>query len=469
MMNTETSLELNIVQDDTNILIPSYFSSSSRELEEAKNPNMFQETENDITINDKELRNINLENTQLTDSSCLQENDIVINDKELRNINLEDTKSTNSSCLQYDWSIAPKLLYVATEEYEPTNSSDLKIRGYSGENFPKGCQWSPDGTCLLVHSENFKMYIYELPREFYSSKVQPNFIPSNFAPALTLREGGPIYDTCWYPYMNAWDPSTCCFLCSSQDCPTHLWDAITGKLLSTYLAYNHVDEIEAAISFQFVNSGSEIWCGFKKAVRIFQTSRSGRQIKNIYFKHDFPNMRGLVSCIRENPTMSGLVAFGSYSNCIGLYKDEPICTFETSSGVTQVEFSSCGTKLYSAVRKNNEFLCWDLRNPGTVLYCLEGRQCDTNQRIKFSITPDNKHIISGGKDGNITVWELPDNIAADNNEHLDPKCKIKLSTDCINGISLHNNLPMLATSSGQRKCGTENLQRDDSVRLWWTS
>lgn len=79
----------------------------------------------------------------------------------------------------------------------------------------------------------------------------------------------------------------------------------------------------------------------------------------------------------------------------GLYKDEPICTFQTSSGVTQVEFSSCGTKLYSAVRKNSEFLCWDLRNPGTVLYCLEGRQCDTNQRIKFSVTTDNKHMISG--------------------------------------------------------------------------
>lgn len=52
-------------------------------------------------------------------------------------------------------------------------------------------------------------------------------------------------------------------------------------------------------------------------------------------------------------------------------------------------------KLFSAVRKNSEFLCWDLRNPGNVLYSLEGRQSDTNQRIQFAITPDSKQIISG--------------------------------------------------------------------------
>lgn len=79
----------------------------------------------------------------------------------------------------------------------------------------------------------------------------------------------------------------------------------------------------------------------------------------------------------------------------GLYKDGPLCTFKTGSGVTQIEFSSCGTKLFSVVRKNNEFLCWDLRNPGNILYSFGGRQSNTNQRIQFDITPDTKQIISG--------------------------------------------------------------------------
>jgi len=79
----------------------------------------------------------------------------------------------------------------------------------------------------------------------------------------------------------------------------------------------------------------------------------------------------------------------------GLYKDGPLCTLKTESGITQIEFSPCGMKLFSVVRKNNEFLCWDLRNPGNILYSLEGRQSNTNQRIQFAITSDSKQIISG--------------------------------------------------------------------------
>lgn len=80
---------------------------------------------------------------------------------------------------------------------------------------------------------------------------------------------------------------------------------------------------------------------------------------------------------------------------LGLYKDTPICTFKTANGVTQVEFSPCGTKLYSAVRRNNEFLCWDLRNPGVLLYSFQKRKADTNQKIQFDITNNGHHVISG--------------------------------------------------------------------------
>ncbi|XP_018392756.1 PREDICTED: telomerase Cajal body protein 1 isoform X2 [Cyphomyrmex costatus] len=377
----------------------------------------------------------------------------------LKNLNLEDADTAESPCIyNYIWSKVPKMLCVATKEYEST------------ENFTKGCQWSPDGTCLLVPSEDFRIRLYELPRELYSGQIPSDFVQTNFTSALTIKEGGLIYDTCWYPFMNSWEPTTCCFLSTSRESPIHLWDAFTGELRATYRAYNQVDEVEASISVQFVDSGKQIWCGFKNIVRTFDTDHPGRQISDIYFKHEFPNMIGLVSCIRENPIMPGLVAFGTYSKCIGLYKDGPLCTFKTESGVTQIEFSSCGMKLYSVVRKNSEFLCWDLRNPGNILYSLEGRQSDTNQRIQFAITPDSKQIISGSVDGNIIVWELPE-ITNYDEENLNPKYKIRLSKDCINGVSLHKNLPIIATSSGQRQYEKqiESKNRDNSVRLWWTS
>lgn len=74
----------------------------------------------------------------------------------------------------------------------------------------------------------------------------------------------------------------------------------------------------------------------------------------------------------------------------------------------------------------------------------------------------------GGVDGNIIVWELPE-IEDYNEEDLNPKYKIRLSKDCINGIGLHKNLPIIATSSGQRQCAIENKYRDNSVKLWWAS
>ncbi|KAK2578661.1 hypothetical protein KPH14_012150 [Odynerus spinipes] len=368
-----------------------------------------------------------------------------------------DSTSTNTiNKSSYNWTASPKLICAATKEYQPTEFC---------ENFTKGCQWSPDGTCLLVPSEDFKIRLYELPTTLYSGKVASNFTTCDLKAAVVVKEGGLIYDSCWYPFMNSWDPATCCFLSTSKESPAHLWDAFTGELRATYRAYNNVDEVEASISVQFINSGRQLWCGFKNILHIFDTNRPGRQIETINFKKDFPNINGLVSCIRENPVMPGLVAFGTYSKSIGLYKDGPICIFKTASGVTQVEFSPCGTKLYSAVRRNNEFLCWDLRNPGIVLYSLQGRQANTNQKIQFNITSNGNQVVSGGTDGEIMIWELFE--AENYGKDLSPTYKVKLSEDCINGINLHKNLPVVAVSSGQRICDTDIVKRDNSVRLWW--
>lgn len=368
---------------------------------------------------------------------------------------LEDTDVVQSiNWFYYNWNNPPRLLCEATEEYQPTELY---------ENFTKGCHWSPDGTCLLVPSEDFRIRVYELPRELYCEKIPSSLSSTNLSAALTVKEGGLVYDTCWYPFINSWEPATCCFLSTSRESPIHLWDAFNGELRATYRAYNQVDEIEAAISIQFIDLAKEVWAGFKNVLRVFEMERPGRQINTIQFKNDFPNMTGLVSCIRENPIMPGLVAFGTYSKYIGLYKDGPLCSFKTGSGVTQIEFSPCGTKLFSAVRRNNEFLCWDLRNPGTVLFSLQGRQSDTNQRIQFNIMPDGKSIVSGGTNGEILVWEIPESLDCDD---LNAKYKIKLSSDCINGVSLHKSLPIVAASTGQRVCDSTIQTRDNSVRLW---
>lgn len=144
---------------------------------------------------------------------------------------IKDKEMTHSNQFYCNWNNFPRLLCEATEEYQSTESH---------ENFTKGCQWSPDGTCLLVPSEDFRIRIYELPREFYSEKFPLNLSSKKFSAALTVKEGGLIYDTCWYPFMNSWEPATCCFLSTSRESPIHLWDAFNSELRATYRAYNQL-------------------------------------------------------------------------------------------------------------------------------------------------------------------------------------------------------------------------------------
>jgi len=65
------------------------------------------------------------------------------------------------------------------------------------------------------------------------------------------------------------------------------------------------------------------------------------------------------------------------------------------SGITQLQFSPDGLKLYSGSRKgDNDIVCWDLRNVGQTLYSAE-RTVTTNQRIGFDISSDGQYLVSG--------------------------------------------------------------------------
>lgn len=64
------------------------------------------------------------------------------------------------------------------------------------------------------------------------------------------------------------------------------------------------------------------------------------------------------------------------------------------NGLTSLKFSNDGWKLFSGGRMDNEIICWDIRNPGNVLFSLK-RVVNTNQRIQFDLTKDDKYLASG--------------------------------------------------------------------------
>ena len=63
--------------------------------------------------------------------------------------------------------------------------------------------------------------------------------------------------------------------------PIHMWDAAEGGLRCTYRAYDAADEITAATSIAFSPEGGELYGGFNKCIRVWDTSRPGRDCSEI--------------------------------------------------------------------------------------------------------------------------------------------------------------------------------------------
>lgn len=208
--------------------------------------------------------------------------------------------------------------------------------------------------------------------------------------------------------------------------------------------------------------GSTLYAGYNRHLKIWDINRPGRNYRQINYKGKGLSIErgfGIISCLAVNPTMPSLYAAASYTKIIGLGmvdSDNLLCTLSGHvGGVTHLAFSPDGTKLYSGARKDNEILCWDLRQPGAVLYSLH-RTVDTNQRIYFSIDNTGNYLASGGTDGSVNVWY----IGGGQPQHL---YQFTAHQDCTNGVSFHPDIPVLATSCGQRHFPEPTADEDEHM------
>jgi len=73
------------------------------------------------------------------------------------------------------------------------------------------CSRSPDGTCLLTNSNDNVLRFWDLPTSLYNKQSWDAKYNTeiDLKPAVTVKEGGTVYDYCWYPLMSSWDPPTC--------------------------------------------------------------------------------------------------------------------------------------------------------------------------------------------------------------------------------------------------------------------
>nr|XP_020498433.1 telomerase Cajal body protein 1 [Labrus bergylta] len=356
------------------------------------------------------------------------------------------------------------------------------------ENYLKGCKWAPDGSCILTNSADNVLRVYNLPPEIYSYNW--DLLPE-MSPVLRMAEGDTIYDYCWYPKMNSLDPDTCFLASSSRDNPVHVWDAFYGEVRASFRPYNHLDELTAAHSLCFSPDGSQLYCGFDKTVRVFYTDRPGRDCEERPTIVKKQGQSGIISCFGFSPCQS-VYACGSYSRCAGLYSCQDgtllaLLPTRHHGGLTHLLFSPDGNYLYTGGRKDPEILCWDLREPGKVVFSLK-RNVATNQRIYLDLDSSGRYLLSGDTEGVVSVWDTHTAPPDGNEELLQPQLRFKAHWDCTNGISVHPFMPLLATSSGQRQfpwpgdsegdsasdgegeeavMSPQEIRQDNTLSLWW--
>ncbi|KAL6012069.1 hypothetical protein ACLOJK_002544 [Asimina triloba] len=291
----------------------------------------------------------------------------------------------------------------------------------------------------------------------------PSADEDSFVSNFLVSEAESVYDYCWYPYMQASDPTTCVFASTTRDHPIHLWDAITGQnlwkkisvlslylcqlqLRCTYRAYDAMDEITAAFSVAFNPAGAKLYAGYNKSLRIFDIHRPGRDFKQYStLLGNKDGQSGIISAIAFSPTHSGMLATGSYSQSTAIYSEDTMellyVLHGQLGGVTHVLFSKDGNYLYTGGRKDPYILCWDVRSTAGIVYKYSEY---TNQRVYFDIEPCGRHLGTGGQDGQVHIYDL---------QTGQWTASFQAASDTVNGFSFHPSLSMATSSSGHRRFG----------------
>lgn len=196
-------------------------------------------------------------------------------------------------------------------------------------------------------------------------------------------------------------------MATRQNEPIQLWDAYHGDLRCSYRGYNAVDEVESALSVAFSNDGSEVIGGYKKNLKVFKTDVPGRE----YYNVPISSPASSLAC----NSVDNIIAIGSWSTTITLLDFRESKYGEIGQmnkhrgGVTYLRFLSGRNLLISGARKDNQLLVWDLRNITEPIVAMQfTRTVDTNQRIYFDVSSDEKWLTSGDTTGIIRAWDLND-------------------------------------------------------------
>ena len=330
---------------------------------------------------------------------------------------------------------------------------------------PTGLHWSPCGDHLAVSTDT-RLQVYSV---FQGLTGAVEFMPS-----AKVKHAECLYSWFW----SSGTYSSSMLVTTGRYQPVQLYtchnsdNLLDIQLESTYKCINQLDELSHAFSVALDKVTNSLLCGLKGEVRVFDVNRPGRFSTSHITKS---GQSGIISCLAVSEVLP-VYAAGCYDRTVGLYSSQGdrLCVLRGQvGGVTQVTFTKDGTKLFAGGRKDNEVLCWDLRQPGNVLYTLQ-REVTTNQTIQFSLSPCEKYLSSANTDGSVRIWDL-ERQADCVTGVLEPLTGWLLHRDATNGVSWHPDGKWLATCSGQRHfkihsemdMGEEEMKGEENSLVVW--
>jgi len=156
------------------------------------------------------------------------------------------------------------------------------------QDFLKSLLFSSDGTTVLASTENKQALIYRIDdtivqsHQYYvlrgdsmidagtCSSSSINSVAAS-CPFLSLEKtisiGESIYDLKWSPNTSESQR----FLATSSDHPIQLWDVESSSVSCSYNAYNHLDELDIAVSLALNASSDRVYGGYNRMIRCIQS------------------------------------------------------------------------------------------------------------------------------------------------------------------------------------------------------
>ena len=287
----------------------------------------------------------------------------------------------------------------------------------------------------------------------------------------------------------------------------HLIDAYSGSIRCSYRAYNDVDAIEAAQCVAFTNDGQRVFAGFNRCIKIFHTGIPGRDCEILRMgktTRSRDGQKGIVSSIafaEGSGSNSRVFSVGTYAGSIYLYDDRApsghpagvvlsncgLCVVGQGKGfsrkrryidtcadaeekgndenifsaakvkwfqqavrrgITQLLFSPDGKTLFSASRRSNAVVSWDVRMLSDQSEsCVHGlasyeREGDTNQKLQFDLDENGVRLFVACRDDCVKIYDVKSRKIVSSISGL---------CDAANGVSYCEGQGMLAVSVGARR------------------